>query len=261
MITSMATSNAIESADGTGIALDRTGTGPPVVIVLGAFCDRSTSKPLAALLTASFTVYEYDRRGRGDSGNGSQLTVAGEVEDLAAVVAATGEPPFVYGHSSGGALALEAAARGVEMRKLAVYEPPYTGESCPGPEFGQHLDRLVAAGRRDEAAEEWLAMTGTPPAVIESMKMTTGWAHRQALAHTLSQDLRLSRDGRVPIERLRRIDAPVLALAGGASPPWAASVTAKLVSALPHARAQIVDGQRHMPTDGVVAAILERFFR
>ena len=102
----------IESADGTRIALDRPGSGPPLVIVLGAFCDRSTSRPLAALLAASYTVYEYDRRGRGDSGNGLPLSVEGEVRDLAAVVAAAGQPPFVYGHSSGGALALEAAARG-----------------------------------------------------------------------------------------------------------------------------------------------------
>lgn len=110
----------VESADRTRIAFDRSGGGPPLVIVLGAFCDRSTSKPLATLLAASYTVYEYDRRGRGDSGNGVPCSIEREVEDLAAVIAATGQPPFVYGHSSGGILALEAAARGVEMRGLAV---------------------------------------------------------------------------------------------------------------------------------------------
>ena len=186
----------IESADGTRIALDRSGSGPPLVIVLGAFCDRSTSKPLAALLAPRYTVYEYDRRGRGDSGNGLPLSTEGEVQDLAAVVAAAGGPPFVYGHSSGGALALEAAARGVEMRSLAVYEPPYTGDDHPGPEFGEQLDQLVAARRRDQAAERWLAMTGTPLPIIESIKSSPGWAHRQALAHTLSQDLRLANNGR-----------------------------------------------------------------
>ena len=251
----------IDSADGTRIALDRSGSGPPLVIVLGAFCDRSTSKPLAALLASRYTVYEYDRRGRGDSGNGLPLAIGGEVQDLAAVVAAAGRPPFVYGHSSGGALALEAAARGVQMRSLAVYEPPYTGDDHPGPEFGQHLDELVAARRRDQAAEQWLGMTGTPPTIVESIKRSPGWAHRQALAHTLSQDLRLANNGEVPIERLKRIDAPVLAMAGAVSAPWAASTTATLARVLPHASEQIVDGQHHVPADHVVAAILEAFFR
>jgi pimeloyl-ACP methyl ester carboxylesterase len=250
-----------EAADGTSIALDRSGSGPPLVIVLGAFCDRSTSKPLAALLARTYTVYEYDRRGRGDSDGGLPCSIEDEVQDLAAVAAAAGETPFVYGHSSGGILALEAAARGAQMRRLAVYEPPYTGDHHPGPEFGQRLDQLVAAGRRAEAAELWLLTTGTPPAIVQSMKTGSGWAHRQALAHTLSQDLRLAGDGRLPIERLGRIDAPVLAMAGGASPPWAASTIAALAGALPHARERIVDGQQHVPADAAVAAILEGFFR
>jgi pimeloyl-ACP methyl ester carboxylesterase len=251
----------VESADRTRIAFDRSGGGPPLVIVLGAFCDRSTSKPLATLLAASYTVYEYDRRGRGDSGNGVPCSIEREVEDLAAVIAAAGQPPFVYGHSSGGILALEAAARGVEIRGLAVYEPPYTGDHDPGPGFGQHLDQLVIAGCRDQAAEQWLAMTGTPPRVIESIKRSAGWAHRQALAHTLSQDLRLANGGQVPIERLKRIDAPVLAMAGGASPPWAASTIATLAIPLPHSSELIVEGQQHIPADPVVAAILGGFFR
>ena len=142
----------VDSPDRTRIAFDRSGSGPPLVIVLGAFCDRSTSKPLAALLAPSYTVYEYDRRGRGDSDDGLPCSIESEVEDLAAVIGAAGEPPFVYGHSSGGILALEAAGRGVEMRGLAVYEPPYTGGHHPGPEFGEHLDDLVASGRRSQPA-------------------------------------------------------------------------------------------------------------
>jgi pimeloyl-ACP methyl ester carboxylesterase len=257
----MTTSKLIESLDGTRIALDRSGSGPPLVIVLGAFCDRSTSKPLAALLAPSYTVYEYDRRGRGASGNGLPFSIETEVQDLAALVGAAGQPPFVYGHSSGGAVALEAAARGVEVRSLAVYEPPYTGAAHPGPDFGHHLDELVAEGRRDQAAEQWLVMTGTPAPITESIKRGPGWAHRQSLAHTLSQDLRLANNGRVPIERLRRIGAPVLAMAGAASPPWAASTIATIAGAVPHAREHIVDGQQHIPSDPVVAAVLASFFR
>ena len=252
--------DVIESADGTGIALDRTGAGPPVVIVLGAFCDRSTSKPLAALLATHYTVYEYDRRGRGSSGNGLELSIEVEVRDLAAVIAAAGEPAFVYGHSSGAALAVEAAARGAEMRRLAVYEPPYTGDADPGPAFGEHLDRLVAAGCRGEAAEQWMAMTGTPLSVIETIKRSPGWAHRRALAHTLSQDLRLANNGRVPIERLQRIQIPVLAIAGAASAPWAASTAAALAGGLPDASVCILEGQHHVPADAAVATVLAKFF-
>ncbi len=127
------TTELVESADRTRIAFNRSGAVSPLVIVLGAFCDRSTSKALAAMLATSYTVYQYDRRGRGDSGNGLPCSIEREVEDLVAVIAAGGEPPFVYGQSSGGILALEAAARGVEMRGLAVYEPPYTGDNDPGP--------------------------------------------------------------------------------------------------------------------------------
>jgi pimeloyl-ACP methyl ester carboxylesterase len=252
----------ITSADGTTIALDRSGSGPPLVIVLGAFCDRSTSKPLAALLAPAFTVVEYDRRGRGASGdgNGRPDPIESEVEDLEAVISAAGEPAFVYGHSSGALLALEAAARGVGMRRLAVYEPPYTGEYHPGDAFGERLDELVAAGRRDEAAEAWMAMTGTPRPVIESIKAGPDWGHRQALAHTLSRDLRLANGGQVPTERLSRIDVPVLAMAGGASPPWALATTATVTAVLPRGVERVVDGQQHVPADEAIAPILAAFF-
>ncbi|MGO9957380.1 MAG: alpha/beta fold hydrolase [Solirubrobacteraceae bacterium] len=240
--------------------LERSGNGPPLLVVVGAFCDRSTSKPLAALLGSLYTVYEYDRRGRGDSDNTFPFSIEVEVEDLAAVAAAAGQAPFVYGHSSGGSLALEAAARGVEMRGLAVYEPPYTGDAHPGPEFGRRLDELVAAGRRDQAAEQWLAMTGASAPIIESIKSGPRWARMQALAHTLSEDLRLTNNGQVPVERFERIEAPVLAIAGGASPPWAASTAATLAGALPCASEQIFEGQTHAPADSVVAAALATFF-
>lgn len=148
-----------------------------------------------------------------------------------------------------------------EMRSLAVYEPPYTGQDHPGPEFGEQLDELVTAGRRDKAAEQWLAVTGAPPAVIASIKSSPGWPHMQALAHTLSRDLRLVADGRVPVERFERIDVPVLALAGEASAPWAAAVAGTLVDAIPGARERILEGQHHVPADAVLAAILQDCFR
>ncbi|MGI8622499.1 MAG: alpha/beta fold hydrolase [Solirubrobacteraceae bacterium] len=170
----------VRSADGTTIAMDRSGQGPPLIVVVGAFCDRSASKPLAALLADRYTVLEYDRRGRGDSGDAARYAIEREVEDFDAVVTAAGEPPFVYGHSSGGALALEAAAAGVALRKVAVYEVPYTGRD-PGPAYAEALDELAASGRQDEAAERFLALTGAPPEIIASIKASPGWPRMRAL--------------------------------------------------------------------------------
>jgi pimeloyl-ACP methyl ester carboxylesterase len=128
----------VRSSDGTEIAFDRSGDGPPLVLVVGAFSDRCSTKALGTGLRDVFTVYEYDRRERGDSGSTPSYAVDREVEDLAAVIEVAGDPAFVFGHSSGGALALEAAARAVPIRALVVHEPPYTGRPHLH-EFAEHL--------------------------------------------------------------------------------------------------------------------------
>ena len=250
----------VRSADGTNIAVDRTGHGPALVLILGAFCDRSTSKPLAELLTSSYTVFEYDRRGRGDSGDTLPYSTAREIEDLEAVVAATGSSPFVYGHSSGGALALEAAAHGIDFRKIAVYEPPYSGDDAPGPEFAAGLDELAASGRQDEAAERFLTLVGAPPEAIGYMKTDPDWPRMARLTHTLSRDLGLGNGGSVPVERLSRVRAETLAMAGGASYEWARAGTRTIAKAVPHAKALVVEGQQHAPAHEVLAPILLDFF-
>lgn len=253
----------VRSADGTPIAVDRSGNGPALVVVLGAFCNRSTTGPLAALLESSYTVYAYDRRGRGDSGDsgdGEKSTIEREVEDLDAVVARTGGAPYVYGHSSGGALALEAAARGVNMRKIAVYEPPYADEDPRLRGFGDKLDDLVSSGRRGEAAESFLALTGAPPDVIGHIKASPGWNGMVALAHTLSRDIALTNGGAVPVNRIAKVGAPTLAMAGGESSGWAHDAARTIASAAPDAQARSVPDQQHAPAHEVVAAILKEFF-
>ena len=249
-----------DSSDGTRVAFDRTGGGPALVIVVGAFCDRMTSKPLATHLTGDFTVYEYDRRGRGETGGERPDSVAQEVADLAAVVGATGETPFVFGHSSGGALALEAAAAGVPMRSIAVYEPPFTGPGNPGTAFADALDALVRAGHREQAAEQWLGITGAPPPVIEQIKAGPGWGHMVGLAHTLSCDMRLANEGLVPADRLAAITVPVLAMAGGASAPWGAAAAGQIAAAVADGREQVLEGQHHVAADDVLAPVLRAFF-
>ena len=140
--------NSAQSVDGTRIAFDRRGAGPALVLVVGAFSDRASTKTLASGLGPTFTVYEYDRRGRGDSREAGPYSIQREVDDFAAVIAAAGGSAFAFGHSSGGALVLEAAATGVPLRALAVYEPPYT--EGPSQEFAARLADMAAAGRKSD---------------------------------------------------------------------------------------------------------------
>jgi pimeloyl-ACP methyl ester carboxylesterase len=250
--------NRTQSSDGTVIAFDHSGTGPPLILVVGAFSDRSSTKTLASGLGSHFTVYEYDRRGRGDSGDTTVYSVEREVDDLAAVVEATGGSAFVFGHSSGGALTLEAAARGVPVRSLAVYEPPYT--EGPTAEFADQLAELVASGRRTEAVERFLALQGTPTAVLDQMKAAPYWDHMQSFAPTLPYDIRLCNGGSVPTDRLAKIAVPVLALAGGASPRWAQDAARAIAEAVPAGSHRVLEGQGHGVADDVLIPVLTEFF-
>jgi pimeloyl-ACP methyl ester carboxylesterase len=248
------------SADGTRIAVARGGDGPPLVVVAGAFCDRTSGADLVERLRRSYTVWVYDRRGRGDSDDRSPWSIAREAEDLSAVVSAVGERPFAYGHSSGGALVLEAAAAGTPFRKLAVHEPPYTGELDPGPEFDAQLDGFVAAGEPARAAEAFLALTGAPPPVVAGIRASDDWPRMCGLAHTLSRDRRLGNGGAVPRERFSAIAAQTLALAGGLSAPWAREAAGTIAGAIPGAEARVLEGQHHVPAVEVLVPLLEAYF-
>lgn len=248
----------VQSADGTTIVYERTGSGPALVIVTGAFCDRGSSAALAGKLS-DYTVYRYDRRGRGDSGDTRPYATQREVEDLAAVIEAAG-PAYVFGHSSGAVLALEAAAAGVPMRKLAVYEPPYTGGGEPAEPVAARLAELAATGHRDQAAEEFLLMTGMPAQVVGHIKASPGWEPMLAIAHTLAYDVRLCGDGLVHADRLSRISVPTLVMAGGNSAPWAAPVAESVAGAIPDARVRILDGQDHGVTDEAIMPLLTGFY-
>lgn len=254
---------SIRSKDGTTIAFDRTGHGLALVMVMGAFCNRFSTTDLAGAMDAGFTVYAYDRRGRGDSGDTGEYAIEREVDDLAAITAVAaeaGDVPFVYGHSSGAALALEAASRGVAMQKLAVYEPPYTDDDGPTSSFADELRELVAAGRRNEAAERFLTLTGAPVEMIEQIKASAYWPNMQALAHTLPYDIALCNGGSAPVERFARIDVPTLALAGRASPTWAAEAARVIASVVPGGKYRVLDGQDHNVADEAIASVLTDFF-
>jgi pimeloyl-ACP methyl ester carboxylesterase len=254
------TVQTVTSADGVTIAYERSGSGPALVIVNGALSTRETGAPLAPLLDGDFTLYRYDRRGRGDSGDRESSAPEDEVQDLAAIAAATGEAPFVFGQSSGAALSLEAAASGIPVRSLVVHEPPYV----PGPATTTHtaaeLAELAGDGRRDEAVERFMRGNGMPDAMIAQMKASPAWPGMLALAHTIPYDLRLLNEGTVPVRRLGAIACPVLGTAGTLSPPWAEASVRAIADAVPGGEWRALSDQAHNVAPGVLASVLrERF--
>lgn len=253
-----------KSADGTTIAFDRSGAGPALVLVGGALADRSSSRPLSARLGANFTVYIYDRRGRGSSGDAGPYSVQREIEDLATVISAAGGSACVFGHSSGAALALEAAAYGLAVTQLAVYEPPYTANANhPDPLGGlaDQLSGLVTSGHRGEAVDAFLTgPVGLAPEVVERMRAGPHWAGMEALAHTIVYDLALCNRGWVPRARLAHIRIPTLALAGGDSPAWARDTAGELAATIPGAQQMVLAGQGHGAAVEVIAPILVELF-
>jgi pimeloyl-ACP methyl ester carboxylesterase len=249
--------NIVHSADGTPIAFEKSGDGPPLAMVVGAFSDRTWRQSLVADLESEYTVYRYDRRGRGDSGDTGPYAIEREVEDLAAVIDATGGAPFLFGHSSGGALAIEAAAAGAPISKIAVYEVPYT--DGPNDEVADELSGLVASGRRSDAVARFLALMGTPAGAIEQMRAGPYWSHLEGFAPTLAYDVWLCNDGDVPVDRLAGVDVPLLALRGTVS-PWARGVADAIAAAAPHGEQKILEGQGHDVADDALAAALTAFF-
>lgn len=246
----------VRSQDGTMIAFEQSGDGPPLILVLGAFNDHASARPLAAGLASQFTVFGYDRRGRGESEDSGDYAIAREVEDLAAVIEAAGGPPFVYGHSSGASLALEAAAAGLPTRALAVYEPPYGAGATP--DFAAQLAELAAAGRDGEAAERFLQSTGMSAGALQHMQGEPYWPRLTTFARTLAYEVTLASAG-IPAG-LAVVRIPVLALAGGASPEWATAGAAKIAAAAPGGRSHVFPEQTHAVAHDVLIPVLTEFF-
>lgn len=258
----------VQSTDETSIAFELTGEGPPLVIVGGALSDRSGGSTLAARLAPRFTVYTYDRRGRGDSADRAPYTVEREIEDLDALIQVAGGSAYVLGFSSGAVLALEAAAHGLAIRKLALYEPPFIVDaSRPRPPTGltAELNDLVSSGRRGDAVAHFLTTTvGLPVAAVEDMRRAPMWSTLEALAHTLRYDVAILGDmmqGRaLPAGRWNAVKMPTLVIDGGASPAWMHTAVQMLVSVLPNAQRVTLEGQTHAVDPEAIAPVLEAFF-
>lgn len=253
------------SRDGTPIAYERRGEGPPLILVGGAFSTGAAEGPLAALLAPHFGVVTYDRRGRGDSGDTAPYAVAREVEDLAALIEGEGGGPVsVYGMSSGGALVLEAAASGLPFTRIAVYEPPYTvvdpTSSLDKARYTTRLAELLAAGDRAGAAELFMSVVGMPPEAIAQVRNAPMWPELEAVAPTLAYDDAVMGDGTVPAARLASVSPPVLVVDGGASPPAIRDAARAVAGSVRHGRHRTLTGQVHDVSPQVLAPVLREFF-
>jgi pimeloyl-ACP methyl ester carboxylesterase len=252
----------VNSSDGTVIAFDRIGSGPPLILVVGAFNTRSTGEPLAAALASRFSVFTYDRRGRGDSGDTLPYTIEREVADLAALIAAAGGEAAAFGYSSGGLLALRSAADGLPISKLVLYDTPYvptnTQSKQPMAEHAAYLQQLVDSDRRGEAVEYFQSkLVGVPDEVVAQLRHAPFRPALESIAHTLVYDAMLLEDRSLD-RRLGDVPVPTLVVAGGEN-AFMTAAAQSICAALPNANAEIIDGQTHDINPSVLGPVLDRF--
>ena len=264
--------STVLSKDGTAIAFDKLGNGEPIILVDGALCSRSFGPlpKLAQLLAPHFTVFNYDRRGRNQSGDTPPYAVEREVEDIEALIAKAGGSASVFGTSSGAALALAAAARGgrgarvANVKKLALYEPPFvagrSARTAP-PDSEAQLKRLIAAGKRGDAVKFFMVdMVGMPAIFTYIMRLLPIWPKLKAVAHTLPYDAAVLGDFSLPKERAASVAVPTLAIGGEKSPVELRSAVSAVAETVPHAKLRMLKGQTHNVSVKVLAPVLIDFF-
>jgi pimeloyl-ACP methyl ester carboxylesterase len=244
------------------------GQGPALILVFGALCSRALGPggPLSALLAEHFTVYNYDRRGRGESLESKPYEVERELEDLEALLAEAGGAAHVYGHSSGAVLALETAARSLALKKLALYEAPLIVDTTKPSTAAQweQVDAYIAQGRRADALKVFLQMVGMPTFAIAVMRWLPVWAKLTALAHTLPYDgalvRELQRGEPLPSQAWAKVTVPVLGLVGQKSPAWMQNGMRSLANVLRVADLHTLPGQTHDVSAKALAPVLRAFF-
>lgn len=259
----------VTSKDGTIIVYDQIGEGPAVILVGGATTARADTRPLAEALAAHCRVFNYDRRGRGDSGDTPPYAVEREVEDIEALMDVAGGTASLFGHSSGGVLALETARqRPAKVTKLAVYEPPFVVDDSRPPlphDYVAQLNAAVTAGRRGDAVEIFLTQAvGIPANFVAQMRAAPFWAGSEALAHTIAYDGIIMGDTAsgtpTPLEKWKSVTTPTLVIDGGASPAYMHHGAQAIAHILPHAQQVTLAGQDHGPATDVLAPVLVKFF-
>jgi len=259
---------SVRSRDGTAIAYERVGEGPAVILVGGALTNRSITGSLADRLAPRLTAFAYDRRGRGESGDAGPYRVERELEDLDALIDTAGGSAFVFGHSSGAALAIEAAAQGLPIARLAVYEPPFIVDGARPPlpvDFSAQLNAMTSSRRRGDAVEYFLTTgVGLPGDVVAQMRNAPTWTAMEELAHTLAYDATIMADttagGPLPASWASTVTMPTLVMDGGRSEAWQRHATRALVELLPLAEHRTFEDADHGIAPEILAPVLIEFF-
>jgi pimeloyl-ACP methyl ester carboxylesterase len=255
----------VTSKDGTTISYERLGQGKPVILVDGALCSREfgPSRKLAKLLAERFTVFVYDRRGRGDSGDTRPYSPQREVEDIAALIEAAGGPVSLYGCSSGAGLALESTASGLPVERLALYEPPYMVMDSgpkPPPDYQQQLERMIAEDRRGDAVKYFMRdVIGMPAPMVFIMGMLPMMSGLKAVAHTIPYDTALMNGWAIP-KRAASIKTPTLVMDGEKTDVRLRASVAAVTATIPNARRKSLQGQTHNVSAEAMAPELLAFF-
>lgn len=255
-----------QSKDGTTLAYDVYGSGPELIYITGASCFRSFKPILQDVkeFAKEFTVYNYDRRGRGDSGDTLPYSLEREVEDIEAMIDAAGGKAYLYGHSSGAVLALEAALRlGNKVQKAVLYDASYVHDETEKAEYGQlrqSIHKLLDAGKNSEAMSSFLNGIGMPKVFVFLMRLMPDWRIMTALAPTLAYDMALTSD-LPPLERAAKVSVPTQVVVGGKSPARIQSVGEQLANVIPNARFVTLAGQDHLVNAKVLLPLLSSFLK
>ncbi|MCU1641413.1 MAG: alpha/beta hydrolase fold [Nocardia sp.] len=266
-------SSTVTSKDGTRITFEQSGAGPVLIIVSAALADHSGTTKLAKLLTGNFTVVNYDRRGRGDSGDTQPYATEREIEDIAALIDASGGRAFLFGSSSGAVLALDATAElGARVGGVLLYEPPFIIDSSrpPVPEgLAEEAEQSVSADRRNDAVKLFFTKgMGMPAFAVTMMRLfMPGWSKMAAIAHTLPYDLAIvagTQSGKpLPVERWAGVEAPILVAVGSKSPAFFHDGAKSLAESLPRTTYRSLTGDSHasvmMRPKGIAATASEFF--
>ncbi len=273
----------VTSKDGTTIAYDQSGTGPALILVTGALGVRSEGMQTSFvdLLAQHFTVINYDRRGRGDSGDTLPYATEREIEDIEALIDAVGGKAYVYGLSSGAILALEAARMlPTKITKLAMYEPPFIIDDSRPPvpqDYVEQLNAATAAGRPGDAVEIFMTKALLIPGEFVQMMSTAtmgdifaegvkppDWSDMEKVAHTLAYDgmiIKAFTAGKpLPPKRWASFTSPTLVIVGGNSEPFFHDGAQALVDDMPNAQRRILEGQDHAVSPMALAPVLIDFF-
>jgi pimeloyl-ACP methyl ester carboxylesterase len=260
--------DTVTSHDGTTIAYDRQGEGPAVIVVDGALSvDSSGAKSdLAKMLAQQFTVYGYDRRGRGRSGDTQPYAVDREIEDIEALIDDAGGPAFLYGHSSGGPLAMLAAIKlGGRVGKIAMYEPPYNNDPAAQASWSQYLSQLreaLAEGRQGDAVALFMRFVGTPAEQVARLRQAPFWPAMEAVAPTMAYDHAeiMGEPWSAPAGVAARVQVPALVMSGDAGLPFMPDAARTLSEAMPQGQLRILHGERHEVSASALAPVLVEFF-